>query len=198
MDPDGDHFTNLEEFKAKTNPRDPKRTPPFTDKVGYVQCVKDPLTLKFQTYISDTDLSIRRTEPADKACNTPVEFKVGDSFSAEKGKKVPLQTGEGPASCWQQERTCRAHRPSDEEGISNRVGRALRPPDPSGSRAMHPRQGGREVVALGEEFYFEVNPDIKFTVDGITEEDLVLSYTPEGGEKKTVTRQDSYPSMNIS
>jgi hypothetical protein len=36
LDPDNDGFTNLEEFEAKTNPRDPKSMPPVTDKLFLV------------------------------------------------------------------------------------------------------------------------------------------------------------------
>lgn len=46
-DPDGDKFTNLEEFLGKTDPNDPQSRPGYASKLRLVEWVKEPFRLKF-------------------------------------------------------------------------------------------------------------------------------------------------------
>lgn len=55
-DVDSDGFTNLEEFMVKTNPRDPKSTPPLWTKLRVAASKIDKLRTKF-TDLPDGDLS---------------------------------------------------------------------------------------------------------------------------------------------
>lgn len=68
LDSDGDGFTNLEEFEAGTNPRDPASHPPFTDKLFVTEKVPHPYVLVFQGGAPPT-MQIRRVEP-----NTTSQF----------------------------------------------------------------------------------------------------------------------------
>jgi hypothetical protein len=49
MDSDGDQFTNLEEFRAKTDPRDAQSSPPITVKLHVVRIETVPFRLLFKS-----------------------------------------------------------------------------------------------------------------------------------------------------
>lgn len=68
LDTDGDGFTNLEEFTAGTNPRDPQSHPPLTDKLFVSERVPHPYVIVYQAGTPPT-LQIRRVEP-----NTTSQF----------------------------------------------------------------------------------------------------------------------------
>lgn len=57
-DPDGDTFTNLEEFRAnpKTNPRDPNDHPSVEALLCVTAMTADPFKLKFKSYMRSPDL----------------------------------------------------------------------------------------------------------------------------------------------
>lgn len=53
QDPDKDGFTNLDEWKAGTNPNDPKSHPPYLTKLRLKRFIKKPFRLKFNSYDGD-------------------------------------------------------------------------------------------------------------------------------------------------
>ena len=53
QDPDKDGFSNLDEWKAGTNPRDPKSHPLYTTKLKLKKFIKKPFRLKFNSYDGD-------------------------------------------------------------------------------------------------------------------------------------------------
>jgi hypothetical protein len=54
QDPDGDGFTNLEEWHGRTNPIDPKSHPPYTTKLKMKSFTREPFALVFSAYAGDT------------------------------------------------------------------------------------------------------------------------------------------------
>ncbi|MBA2432056.1 MAG: hypothetical protein H0V56_08060 [Chthoniobacterales bacterium] len=54
QDPDGDGFTNLEEWHGRTNPVDPKSHPPFTTKLKMKSFTREPFRLVFASWTGDT------------------------------------------------------------------------------------------------------------------------------------------------
>lgn len=55
QDPDNDGFTNLEEFNAGTDPRDPNSTPASIGKLRMQSYVSSPLLIKFMGYSKEAD-----------------------------------------------------------------------------------------------------------------------------------------------
>jgi hypothetical protein len=103
LDADEDGFSNLEEFEAKTNPRDPKSMPPFTNKLVLKQRISNDYVLKLLGGEDSGAFQIRRLvpEPAKSAfvtLNTEFGFDRGGNrfvaLSFEKKKVVHPKLGE--------------------------------------------------------------------------------------------------------
>ncbi len=188
LDTDGDYFSNAEEFKGKSNPRDKESMPPYSDKVTYKECVKDPLTLNFVIDNGDSEITIRRSEPAATAFNNLIA--VGGEFPAERGSK------EMRFKLTKVDRTVKpAVATLDDLSTKDKVEEIqleLKVPKemPARRAKMVCNLGTPEekIVSEGEEFTFEVRPEFKFTVVKVTDEDVTLDFMPPGEtEKKTAT-----------
>ena len=103
LDADDDGFSNLEEFEAKTNPRDPQSMPPLTHKLVLKQRISNDYVLKLQGGEDSGTFQIRRLapEPAKSVfinLNTEFGFDKGVNrfvaLSFEKKKVVHPKLGE--------------------------------------------------------------------------------------------------------
>ncbi|HEY5894302.1 MAG TPA: Amuc_1099 family pilus-like system protein [Chthoniobacterales bacterium] len=54
QDPDNDKFTNFEEWKGKTDPQDPKKHPPYTDKLRLKKFIQVPFRIVFEARDGET------------------------------------------------------------------------------------------------------------------------------------------------
>lgn len=85
-DPDGDGFTVLDEFHAKTNPQDKASHPPYHTKLRLKQALLRRFRLKFAAYVDDSfqinTLDLRQ----------PSQFlKLGDTISGTKFKLLSFE-----------------------------------------------------------------------------------------------------------
>lgn len=80
-DPDGDGFTNLEEYQGRTNPQDPNSTPPF---IGWVDTESITSTNNGQKLVTDRFGGIYVTALGYEG---PVEFCTTTKYDA-KGSKL--------------------------------------------------------------------------------------------------------------
>lgn len=83
LDPDGDGFSNLEEFKKNTNPRDPKSHPPLTDKLYFVQRIKQSYVMTLQS--PEPPLLVKRTEPPPAASVYVQGASFPEDFGFDRG-----------------------------------------------------------------------------------------------------------------
>jgi hypothetical protein len=65
QDPDNDGFQNDDEYRAKTNPNDPKSHPPYYSKLFLKQYIKVPFRLRFEAH-----------DPADVKRKIPATFQI--------------------------------------------------------------------------------------------------------------------------
>ncbi len=91
LDPDGDGFTNLEEFNKGTDPKDPKSHPPITDHLYFKERTQNNYILVLQS--SSMPVQVKRSEPAPSGSvfieSVPSEFGFERNaptkrFSADK------------------------------------------------------------------------------------------------------------------
>lgn len=97
LDPDGDGFTNLEEFTKETNPRDPLKHPPFTDHLYLKQRVADDYILKLNNSLDPYQvilLAPRRDSayvqppfPKPFGFKDPITKQINERFVAKKFEK---------------------------------------------------------------------------------------------------------------
>lgn len=80
LDADGDGYSNLEEFEKKTNPRDPKDHPPFTDKLVLKRRITFDYIIKLNS--SSPPFQVQRLAPEPKKS---VFVSPGDEFGFDRG-----------------------------------------------------------------------------------------------------------------
>lgn len=79
LDADGDGFTNLEEFNAKTSPRDAKSHPPFTNKLVLKRRITYDYIVKLNS--SSSPYQVQRLKPEPKKS---VFVSPGDEFGFDR------------------------------------------------------------------------------------------------------------------
>jgi len=99
-DPDGDGFTNLDEWKGlkgdgsdSTNPNDPKSHPPYYTKLRLAQYIKQPFRLLFNAYDGDINKPETLTFQINTVdVNQPSQFvKIGDIINGTKFKVIKFE-----------------------------------------------------------------------------------------------------------
>ncbi|WP_395744210.1 Amuc_1099 family pilus-like system protein [Prosthecobacter sp.] len=102
LDADNDGFWNLEEFNAKTDPRDANSMPPFTDKLFLVRRISHDYILKLNPNSDGTTFQIQRLVPTKqsvfKAMNEEFGFDKGGGmrFKILSSRKEMAETKFGP------------------------------------------------------------------------------------------------------
>jgi hypothetical protein len=171
MDPDGDGFTNGEEYAGKTNPRDKANAPPLWVKIVYKESIEDPLTLKFAIDGGDREITIRHTEPVATAFNSLIA--VGDSFPAVRGGtemrfKLTKVERTGPKA------TAHLEDLLTKQKFTIELNEVHRMPTLRAKLECTLGTPEEKIVSKDEEFSFEVNPDYKLKVLEITPEEVKL------------------------
>ena len=81
QDPDGDGFTNLEEWQSRTNPTDKNSHPPFIAKLKMKSFTREPFRLVFASRAGDT-FTINSADLKE-----PTQFlKIGDTIRGTRFK----------------------------------------------------------------------------------------------------------------
>lgn len=100
-DADGDGFSNLEEYQAKTKVNDPKDSPSVTAKLRLIRVASNPFKLRFQGDAQFADGSIRYQLNL-KTLERTYFVRIGDEIEGFKVLEYLPQTPEGPAIVVQQ------------------------------------------------------------------------------------------------
>lgn len=84
QDPDGDNFTNLEEFVGQTDPTDPEAHPAFITKLCLSSMVDSDLQLVFQTQVDPRTWQIDLVSPGGKYRSQNMLVGKTDRFGPNK------------------------------------------------------------------------------------------------------------------
>ena len=86
-DPDGDGFTNLDEYKGNTDPNDKNSHPPYTTKLFLAQYIQVPFRLIFRGQPDDDTFQIDTVD-----VNQPTQIlKMGEQIQGTKFKIVKFE-----------------------------------------------------------------------------------------------------------
>ncbi|MGV3662786.1 MAG: Amuc_1099 family pilus-like system protein [Prosthecobacter sp.] len=83
LDADDDGFTNLEEFNGKTDPRDPQKMPPLTDKLFLKQRISHDYIVKLVSG-DGTTFQVQRLKPEPRMSKF---VAINQGFGFEKGSE---------------------------------------------------------------------------------------------------------------
>jgi hypothetical protein len=86
-DPDGDGFTNLDEFLGHTNPNDKNSHPPYTTKLRLVKFIQQPFRLMFKSRPDNDSFQI---DTVDVKQPTQI-LKLGDQIAGTKFKIIDFK-----------------------------------------------------------------------------------------------------------
>ncbi len=190
-DTDGDGFSNAEEFVGKSNPKDARSLPAAHTKLVFKEILKDELSLKFVSYISDSDLQIQRTAPAAKKFTAFT--KVGDNFAIEKGGEAVYQISkvekrevkDGGITDIKPVVILTDIKNPKAKPLEIVLGKVLDLPT---LRARITNTLGKDEVAEGgegAEISFPSVPDAKYTILKVTDQQVDLEYMEPGKTEKT-------------
>lgn len=191
IDTDGDGFSNAEEFVGKSNPKDARSLPAAHTKLVFKEILKDELSLKFVSYISDSDLQIQRTAPAAKKFTAFT--KVGDNFAIEKGGEAVYQISkvekrevkDGGITDIKPVVILTDIKNPKAKPLEIVLGKVLELPT---LRAKITNTLGKDEVAEGgegAEISFPSVPDAKYTILKVTDQQVDLEYMEPGKTEKT-------------
>jgi len=91
QDPDGDGFTNLEEWAGHTNPTDPNSHPDYLTKLKLKSFTQEPFRLVFSSWVGDT-FAVNAID-----MKQPTQFlKVGDTIAGTQFKIVKFDEKHQP------------------------------------------------------------------------------------------------------
>ena len=85
QDPDGDKYSNAEEFEGKSSPSDPDSRPPFFTKLHLIEIIEDKYEIRNRG-IEGNDISLSRPQPLPMVNGAPgaplssLQFHVGDTI----------------------------------------------------------------------------------------------------------------------
>ena len=176
-DPDGDGFTNLEEWKASTNPRDKNLRPAYSTKLALKKFIKRPFRLKFAAYTEDSyqinTLDLRQ----------PSQFlKLGEPIAGTKFKVLKFTPKKMVNESTQVERdvselTIQNIETSEE--IVLVLETVVDSPD-SFALFSFTWDGSEFGVKKGQKFTLKVEPEVEYKLIDIRETEAVITNLKSG------------------
>lgn len=185
QDPDGDEFTNEEEWTAKTNPKDSGSHPPYTDKLFLLSRKQQSYTLKFMTMPDEQRFQIQRLPSAAYPGNQNFMLRIGESSSDNMFRVESVEKKQGQNNLGitvdQSELTV-TYIPT---GESVKLIRGVEQPIPTyyGEFEFVIGGGSKFFVKKGDPFVLPVDPDTKYKLVDIQEQEAEISFEPEPGKE---------------
>jgi hypothetical protein len=186
VDTDNDRFSNLEEFTAdpKTNPQDATSHPPVWVKIQFRELVQENFSLKFNAFTSPTEITFRVTPSNAADAYTTKFLGPGGKIQSTKGGEDRFVITKIDASVAGKEVAILDDLKTGAKNIAILFREEKNFPTNRAKLVCTLGKEEEKIVNKGDEFYFEVDPDQKYTVKEITPTEVVLEFTPNGATEK--------------
>lgn len=189
QDADSDGFSNLEEWNAKTSPRDPAGHPSFTDKLYFVERKQTSYKIVFQATPGENKFQLRRIPtPAFPAPMTAIK-QLGentddgmirlDSYEKKEGKnKLGITTDMSELTV--------TYLPTKRQYTLVKGEPMVIPTYYAILEFGLSKDGPMEPIKEGDSFTLSIDPETKYKLIDIQEDEAQISYESEPGREKTV------------
>ena len=189
QDSDSDGFSNLEEWDAKTSPRDPGSHPPFSDKLYFVERKQTSYRIEFQATPGENKFQIKRHPTS--AYRAPMTFikALGetsddgvirfDSYQQKEGKNnlgITVDMSELTVT----------YLPTKQQFTLVRRVPMVIPTYYAILEFELDKKGAMAPIKQGDFFTLSIDPDTKYKLVDIQEEEAQISYETEPGREQTV------------
>lgn len=188
QDPDGDGFTNLEEWEAKTAPVDPKSHPPYANKLIFASRQQEVYTLRFSARPDSERFQIMRIPTAKWPQRDSFMMKVGEvskdqQFRIEsfEEKKAINQVGiEADAT-----EVTITYLPKQQSAV---LVKGIDTPIPTYYAEMKFQLDAqfKQYVKEGDTFNLTIDADTKYRVTQVNEDSVVITYQTGTEPEQTV------------
>ena len=187
QDPDSDGFTTLEEWNAKTSPRDPASHPPFADKLMLLARKQQNYVLEFSAQPDEERFQIirhpskqhkRGTFIMRKGDTSPDKLFRIDNFEKKEAVSklgIRVDASELTLTYLPDERTVK---------LVRRVKELI--PTYYGQFKLSIGNGEEFYVKKGDAFRLPIDPETEYKLIDITEEKAVISFESEPGKEVTI------------
>ena len=188
QDIDGDEYSNEEEWEAKSDPRDPSSHPPYTDKLHLLGRKQQSYVLLFQTMPDEKRFQIRQLPSAAHPQPQNFMMTAGETSSDNMFRVESVERKEGRSDLGitvdQSELTV-TYLPT---GETVKLTRGLETTIPTYYAEFQFELGGgsKFFVKKGDPFVLPVDPDTKYKLVDIQEQEAEISYEPEPGKEVTL------------
>lgn len=189
QDPDGDEFNNEEEWMAKSDPKDATSHPPYVDKLWLNARQQQSYTLLFQAMPDEQRFQIRRvgTKAFPQQANFMMQTGQTSDDDMFRVESVERKEGRSPLGITvdASELTI-TYLPTGEKFKLTR-GLEFTIPTYFAEFLFELGGGSKFYVKKGDPFVLPVDPDTKYTLVDVQEEEAEISWEPEPGQSKSKT-----------
>ena len=184
LDSDGDHFSNKDEFAAKTNPRDANSHPSTADKIVFKELVEEKLSIRLNAVSGPNEITFRVTAATPEASYTTKFLGAGGKIQATKGGEDRFVVTKIDTSSPGKEFAVLDDIKSGKKGITAAFKADVDFPTYRAKLAFN--LGTEEVkeVSVGDEVSFAADAEQKYTVKEITPSEVVVEFAPAGKTEK--------------
>lgn len=185
QDVDGDEYSNEEEWEAQTDPRDPASHPPYTDKLFLLSRKQQSYILLFQAMPDDQRFQIRRLPSSAWPEPMPFMLRAGETSDDDQFRVESVERKEGRNNLGITVDASELTITYLPTGEKVKLTRGLETTIPTyyGEFEFVLGGGSKFFVKKGDPFVLPVDPDTKYKLVDIQEQEAEISYEPEAGKE---------------
>ncbi len=188
QDPDGDEFTNEEEWNATSDPRDPASHPPYTDKLVLLSRQQQSYILRFQAMPDAQRFQIQRLPSSAWPKAENFMMQAGETSSDNQFRVESVERKEGKNSLGITVDASELTITYLPTGETFKLTRGLETTIPTyyAEFEFQLAGGSKFFVKKGDAFVLPVDPDTKYKLVDIQEQEAEISYEAEPGKEVTL------------